>query len=301
MSLLALVGRGRVAAPPPPPEGTLASLRWTTATGTSQAALQDDDNTLNGDAYALGSGGPVAAGEASSWGCPNSTAVVAGASVGWSRGGNAVIWTMNEGCSHIQFPWLFPLPDTSNQYWAFRYYAMNGAGQTDYEQHPHCFWPVGTIECVHMAIDPGGGTGGQWAPVLRYTANDGNFAFGVVPKSGSSRILLEPDDWHRFETILHWRNATEFRVYPRLYDTDDTTLIADEENFCHTDTTESLADWYAESADHWFTRASASTVATNIRTFSFGNGQSKTNGNTYGIAGFDAKLGTSISDFIGAI
>ena len=290
-----------------PPETVLADVQWTTATGTTQSALQDDSNVQNGNAYALGSGGPIAAGEAASWGCPLTHSVVDGPTLGWSGGGNVYLLTMTGGCSHLQFPFLFPLPDVTDQYWSFRYYAMNGAGQTDFEMHPHCFWPTsvdgGPIEGVHMQVDPSQATGGDWSPVCSLSFGSA-FPFGAVPKvapAKTTRVVLSAAAWHRYEIIMHWRNATEFRVYPRLYDTDDTTLLADATNFCHTDTTESLQDWYDASASNWFTRNPTSTDPDRIRTLSFGNGQSKTNGNSYGVAAFKAKLGISDSDFVGAV
>ena len=277
----------------------LADLDWTTATGTSQSALEDSDNPDNGNANATGTGANIA-----EWGCPETFSVVAGGSVGLPGGfGNALTFQMNAGCSHVQFPHIFPLPvNGEDQFWACRAYYRNDTGQTDSEQHPHCFWPVGEIEAVHCSIAAQGGGNGNWTPNANFMGEmpDSPMPFGTFPKSGASVIYLTRDLWYRYEWIMHWRSATEFRVYPRLYDSDDTTLLADYTNYCHTDTTESLEDWYNADPDNWFTRRASSTNVNNFRTLSFGNGQSKTNGSYYRVAKARIALVTSASDFIGA-
>jgi hypothetical protein len=280
----------------------LADLDWTTGTGTSLAVLQDDDNPNNGNAYAQGSGGPVAAGEAAAWGCPTHMSVVDGASVGLPSGfGNALTWQMLAGCGHVQFPHIFPLPqDGEDQYWACRAYYRNDTGQTETEQHPHCLWPVGNIEGVHCLIDAQSGGNGNWSPRWRVSPG-ATFPFGLRPFSGTNVIWLQRDLWYRYEWIMHWRNATQFRAYLRLYDADDVTLLADENNYAHTDVPSlSLASWYAASPDNWFVREASSLDVNNIRTLSFGNGQSKTNGSFYRVAKAAIALVTSTSDFIGA-
>jgi hypothetical protein len=303
----ALSGVGTVSANLVVPSGMtiLADLDWTTGTGTSLAVLQDDDNPNNGNAYAQGSGGPVAAGEAAGWGTGPSGptySVVAGSSVGLPSGfGNALSFEMFAGASHVQFPHIFPLPqDGQDQYWAVRAYYRNDTGQTDTEQHPHCLWPVGVIESIPCSIVAQSGGNGIWHPGARFT-NDAVFPFGVYPFNGSSRIWLQPDTWYRYEFIMHWRNATQYRPYLRLYDSDDVTLLADNTNFAHTDIPSlSYAAWYAASEDNWFVRTSNSPNPNNMRTFSFGNGQAKTNGSFYRVAKATIALVTSPSDFIGA-
>jgi hypothetical protein len=297
------VANGTVSVTEPSGITILADLDWTTGTGTSLSVLQDDNSPNNGNAYATGSGGPVAAGEASAWGCPETFSVVAGSSVGLPAGlGNALSFEMFAGCSHVQFPHIFPLPqDGQDQYWAVRAYYRNDTGQTDTEQHPHCFWPVGTIEGVHCQIIAQPSGNGNWLPGARHWDSNAAFPFGAYPFNGSSRLWLTRDLWYRYEWIMHWRNATQYRVYIRLYDSDDVTLLADETNYAHTDIpSQTLAGWYAASADNWFTRRSGSPNVNNIRTLSFGNGQSKTNGSFYRVAKATVALVTSASDFIGA-
>ena len=276
---------------PPPPAGLLISAKWSTATGNTAQAVTDGGKAITRwcvwqDVLRVVTGGPV----------------------NWTLTPNVLSVRSIQGCGHVEFENLFPLPATAEQFWAVRYYTMNGTGQTDTEQHPHTFWPVGAIEAIHSGYEPLGGQNGNW--YLRASWGAGNYnqsesgtggpRFPWYPMDGTSvqnRRILVRDVWYRYEFILHWMNATQYRVYPRLYDMAG-NLLNDETTWRHSDGAGSFAQYYA--AGGFFTRGSSSTNPNNIRTLSFGRGQAGSSGAFYYIADFAAALVANNTSFIGA-
>jgi hypothetical protein len=254
------------------PPGTLLAVNWGTATGNSVAAVGDGGKGVM---------------RWCNW--PEVLNVAPGNTVGWSRTANVLSVRSIQNCGHVEFPNLFPLPtDGQQQYWAVRYYVMNGIGQTDTKQHPHCFWPVGAIEIVHTGISALNANG-DWNHRLEV---------GVThfPMSGASRRVLTGGTWYRYEFIMHWVNATQFRIYPRLYDMAG-NLLNDYTTWEHEDGVYTLQEYYA--AGNYFTRRSDSGDPNNIRDLSFGMGQAGRSNQYYYVADAAFALVTSASDFIG--
>lgn len=273
---------------PGPRSSVLLSVDWTTATGNTESAVRDGTK-----AAAITGGNRNCV---SSW--ASVLSVVDGSGVG-APSGNALRIRSVAGCGHVAFENVFPAPTASEQFWRVRYYAMNGTGQTDTKQHPHCHWPVGNIEIVHMGIDNQGGS--TWSP--RFIANGGqfdtDFPFGIVPKPNNVRLVIQPDVWVRYEYVLHWLNATQCRVYPSIYNAAG-TLLAGPSDWRHTDTSQTVTDWYRASAANVIERHPSGDTD-NIRTVSFGMGQDGSAGGYYYVAAAAFGLGTSTSDYIGAV
>ena len=270
---------------PIPLDGLLLHTNWTTATGNSVAAVGDGGKGIM---------------QWCDW--QQVLSVVDGPSVGLPAGlGNALSIRSIQNCGHVEYENVFPRPtNDQEQFWAVRYYAMNGAGQTDTKMHPHTFWPVGSIEAVHLGITPRG-SGGDWVMHPRWTFSGDEFPFGVWPKAAGAGqpLTVAAGTWVRYEFILHWRNATQFRWYPRVYDMNG-SLLWDEYDFRHTDTNLSLGDWYDASPSNVLTRASGSSGQDNIRTFAFGMGQAGSSGGRYYIADAAFALVSGPTAFIGA-
>ena len=276
----------------PPPAGLLVSAKWSTATGATVQAVTDGGKAINPRWCA--------------W--QDVLSVVAGGPVNWTLTPNVLSVRSIQGCGHVEFENLFPLPAATEQFWAVRYYTMNGTGQTDTEQHPHTFWPVGAIEAVHSGYDALAGTNGNWNMRAGWGAGNYNFSEGGTggPRfpwyamdgtSTQNRRILTRDVWYRYEFIIHWMNATQYRVYPRLYDMAG-NLLNDETTWRHSDGAGSFAQYYA--AGGLFTRGPGSTNPNNFRTFAFGRGQAGTSGAFNYIADFAAALVANNTSFIGA-
>jgi len=271
---------------PPPPAGLLVSAKWSTATGNTVQAVTDGGKAID-----------------PRWCAWNQIlSVVPGGPVGFTRTANVLAVHRIDGCGHVEFENLFPLPTTQEQFWAVRYYVMNGPGQTHSEQHPFCFWPVGSIEAVHLAIDAQ--AGGNWNLGAGWGAGNynqpqggaGGPRFPWFPMDGGNRRVLAAGTWYRYEFILQWLNATQYRVYPRLYDMAG-NLLNDHTNWRHSDGAGSYAEFYANGG--YFTRSANSNGADHIRTISFGMGQTGSSGGYYYVADFAAALVNNNSDFIG--
>jgi hypothetical protein len=235
----------------------------------------------------------------------NVLAVVPGGPLGWTSTPNVLRVQSNNGCGHVEFEDLFPLPTAQEQFWAVRYYVMNGVGQTDTKMHPHCLWPVGAIEAVHTGIEAISGGDGDWfhraswgAGGYNHPAGSGGPNFPWYPHDGAGRRRLTAGYWFRYEFILHWLDETRYRVYPRLYDVDG-TLLNDHTSWRHSDGAGTFAEYYA--AGNSFTRSASSDGADHIRTLSFGMGQAGVSNGYYyvadvaaaTVAGIDAHLGAT--------
>lgn len=267
----------------PPRTGTPLFIDWSTAVGNGLDAVSD------------GGAGVV---RWCMW--DDVLSVVPGNTVAWTRTPSVLAIRSINSCGHVEYENVFPPPaDGHEQFWAVRYFAMNGPGQTDTKMHPHTFWPVGAIEAVHLGIATYNLSGGDWVVHPRWTFSGGEFPFGVIPKtSGGAIEHVEAGTWIRYEFILHWRNATEFRWYPRVYDMNG-TLLWDQYDFRHTDTNLSLGEWYDASPSNVLTRSRSSSGSDNIRTIAFGMGQAGSSGGYYYIADAAFALVTGTEDFIG--
>jgi len=264
-------------------EGLLLQSDWSTATGNSFEAVSDGGKGLVRWCV---------------W--DEVLSVVPGAPLNWTRTSNVLGIRSIDNCGHVEYENLFPLPcDNEEQFWAARFYVMNGVGQSDSKDHPLTFWPVGAIEMVHLAlhrVQPNG----DWSPRYIGTTSPNDFPFGVVLRDDDGRLVHIPaGTWIRYEFILHWRNATEFRWYPRVYDVDG-NLLYDEFDWKHTDTNLSIGEWYARSPANVLTRRPNSPDPNNIRTFAFGMGQAGSSGERYYIADAAFALVSGPDAFIGA-
>jgi hypothetical protein len=268
----------------PLPPGTLLTVNWGTGTGNSVDAVGDGGKGIM---------------RWCNW--PDVLNVVPGAGVGWTRTANVLSIRSIQSCGHVEFENLFPLPvDGQEQFWAVRYHVMNGVGQTDTKMHPMCLWPVGRIEAVHTQIFHNNGqfANGDWE-------HGAGFGYGSGLPVGHWRPItasntprrLTAGTWYRYEFIMHWINATQFRVYPRLYDMNG-TLLNDYTTWEYTDIGLTLEEWY--NAGNYFTRRQDSGDPNNIRTLSFGMGQAGVSNQYYYVADAAFALVNNAGAFIGS-
>lgn len=283
----------------------LADVQWTTALGSSQTATSDGGVATIDEG---GTGGQV-------------LAVEAPATYGWDAHGPGNVLSILQtvdSWGHCRFDNMFPLPTSTERFWAMRFYHLVESGVDSNQDHPHCLWPVSTasdgghvIEAVHLAIVvTSGGVGAslgptEWLP--RHSANFNGagtnpFPFGVVPKtSGGGIIPFDKGAWYRFEHIFHWFNATEFRWYPRAYNIAG-DLLYDVYDLKHTDTNDSLGDWYDASPANRITRSDTTANPNDIRAPTFGRGQTNPNsGFHYCVAAARFELRSAADDFIGPV
>lgn len=247
----------------------LLSVNWGTATGNSVTAVTDGGKGIT------------------RW-CDWSPvlSVRAGSTLGWTRTANVLSIRSIQSCGHIEFDNLFPTP-AQGQFWAVKYYIMNGVGQTDTKMHPLTHFPVGAIEAVHTSIWSVGG--GNWN---HGTGWPGGPDFPWYAMNGSSRRLLSADTWYRFEYIIQWLDGTRFRVFPRLYDMAG-NMLNDQTTWQHSNGAGTLASWYAAG------NSFAAKDPQHMRNLSFGMGQSGSSGGYYNIGDVRAALVSGSSAFIG--
>lgn len=271
---------------PDPPPGLLLAIDWTAETGNTARAVTDDSKGIT---------------RWCDW--ESVLSVVPGDSVGLSRPGNALRIQSIASCGHVEFENLFPLP-AAGQFWAFRWFTMNGQGQTDSKQHPFCLWPVGAIEMVTQQIFTSGGnqslTGGQWIFAIGASSVPGNVGqWRPRGTSDSTGLVIEPGEWVRYELIIEWLDSTRYRLHPRLYAADG-TLLADTNDWVYTSFPfVRLQDWYEQSPNNTGVRRSDYTDINNIRTPSFGMGQSGSSGGYYYVANAAFAVVSGPTDFIG--
>lgn len=275
-------------APSPTSPGLLVNARWTAALGNTVQAVTDGGKA--NDPY---------------W-CDwrSILSVVSGSSVGFPRG-NALRVNAGGGCGHVEFRDLFPLP-AAGQFWAVRYFVMNGVGQTYTKMHPFTHFPVGAIELVHLAFFPRAGRNGDWVPSVALGAGTqtwsqggaGGPLYGWSPREGSADRVLTAGTWYRYEYIIEWLDATRYRFYPRLYDMAG-SLLNDHTTWRHSDGAGTFAEYYAQGG--FFTRSARSSNPNNIRNFSFGMGQAGTGGEVYYYAAdFAAAVVNASTAYLGA-
>jgi len=263
-----------VPTPTPTPAGLLVNARWTAALGSSITAVTDGGKA--NDPY---------------W-CDWSQilSVVPGSSVGAPAGNALAVRSIAGGCGHVEFRDLFPTP-AAGQFWAVRYYVMNGVGQTDTKMHPLTHFPVGAIEAVHTGFYPVAGGNGDWHHGSGWPNGP---LFPWYPGTDvRTRRVLTAGTWYRYEYILEWLDDARFRVWPRLYDMSG-ALLNDAASWWHSDGAGSYASWYAAG------NAFRAHDPQHMRNLSFGMGQSGSAGGSYYAADFAAAVVGSRTAFLGA-
>lgn len=275
----------------------LLELDWSTATGNSVTAVTDGGKAIT-PRWCTGGGWESVLNVASQ-------GTLAGRGISWNRTPNVLSIRSNQFCGHVEFPNLFPAP-SAGQYWVVKYYVCNGTGQTNTKMHPHCHWPVGSIELVHTGIDTSGESNGNWRHRSSWGQQQSAWngsgplsgpLFPWYAMNGGARRSLTRDTFYRYEYIMHWLDTTRYRWYPRLY-TMGGVLLNDYTNWQHSDGAGTLQNYY-NMGGH-FTRKYDSTGVNNIRLLSFGMGQAGTSNQYYYVGNVRVKMGTSNSDFIGA-
>lgn len=276
----------------------LLESTWSYGTGQTTAVLTDNykfwsDGDFEGNAVNLGPWDSCTA------------SIVSGASCGWTGSGNVFRierkagWAHCCACHDTNGPY-FPTP-TAGAYWAARFYVMNGTGQVQAEQHPHCFWGAGNIEGVHCAIYTNQTSGGDWniAFMIDTAVPSRSWNLWLANASaGVTRAVLTANTWYRYEWIMHWLTNHTFRIYPRLYDMSG-TLLYDADSWRESDGPFLTCNAYY-AAGGYFDIGDDDTSRERVRYFTVGNGQSGNYpGTYYYVADLALKMATSTTDFIG--
>jgi len=279
---MVLLAREWAADTPPPgdttPPGitTLATIDWTSGTGTSPFAWTDGDTSRN----VL---------------CDPSTVnpvVIAGASEGWSGPGNVLrMQNTVAGCGGLLLQDLMP-PPVEGDIWVLRWSYKQSAEQIYNQAHTIVgFSPSLENEGKVILNSVRPLTAGTWNHKLGLAPADfgwnalnnpdGNR--GSLSPSGvwSNYLVFEPDTWYRFEIIFEWHGLDQsgnrqYRAYPRAYNPSG-VLIATEEHYVadyieQVQVGRSMAQHYAEGG---FLRypsegLTSTELAKNIRDFWIG-------------------------------
>lgn len=285
---------------PPPPSGDyLLEIGWTNSLGQTEAAITDGGKGKWTYDPPAGDFGPP-------WGCgiPPMMAlrVVAPGDVNWLGVGNVLEREQHAPggnyCGHLTFFNLFPAP-AAGQFWVVRYYFASDCIAA--RNHAACFWPSGAIEAVHWGshfvgltfpnygLESGwfntdlSGSHSSWQP---WTAPHGGAYLGLVAGT-----------WYRYEFIIAWYGPNQLRVYPRLYSMAG-VLLADYTYMREGWTGTWMSDYYTGGG--YMHRRPDFSGDDNVRCMSFGDGQTIAYGGHIWWADCKARMGTGITDFIGA-
>jgi len=181
---------------------------------------------------------------------------------------------------------------------------MNGANQSQNEDHPMCFNPIGSIQAVHMRIT-NAQANGDWTPGFAFGTNVPDInGIGVwqARAAGGGLYLVSAGTWVMYRFIVEFLAVSpqgQLRVYPQIYAVDGTTLLCDINDWFYSNFPQPrLQDWYSESSG---LHEPASWDAELMRTPSWGMGQSGTSNEPFYIGAVAARTATNNSDFIGPI
>jgi hypothetical protein len=279
----------REVVPPEPPSGDVFTLDWSHSTGNSDAATSDGGKATV-DRYCSTRVDVLSV---------VNQATLTSRGITWTRTPNVLsVRSIDPGCGHVELVDHWDTPEAGDR-WAVRYFVCNGANQDDTKQHPACYWPVGAIEVVHTYIEtrdqfdvPLSPADGRWTHGMTFAGLD----FPWYAMDGGSRRILSADTWYRTEHIIHWLSATTFRVYPRLY-TLAGDLLNDYTTYRHANAANgTMEEWYG--AGNFFEVNDG--TSQNIRTISWGMGQSNDSNEYFYFADCALRYAASNTDFIGA-
>lgn len=227
--------------PPTPTPGTLAlSSDWSTATGSTDAALTDG-------------GRWNASGQCMLDGENRVLRVVPGAPLGWTRTPNVLRVSLHDvppspGCGQVE--WIDRLP-ASTTHWGRFYYANDERAMISSHNFSQNFG-VGDPGPIQWVFFNRHGFADGWEMLLRGRHVGGTYPFNEWHLQHSAnmanRVRLPHHVWYRYEWMVEYVAANRIRIHPRVYDLAG-TLLYDGDDFYQQDTpamgVHTLTSWYA--------------------------------------------------------
>lgn len=263
---------------PPPPVGIFFEADWGTATGTSDNALTDGGVFNN--VYCGGRS--------------TTLTVVSGASVGFTKTPNVLrLQQLGTTCGMLERLNAIPL---STSHWGRMYFRNDET--TSRHNHVMTYFPVGTIQ---TAIWNRSGTdNGVNIRIRTYYAANGSGAvyphahwiLGTGGGGAGGEIELDNATWYRYEWHMEYLTPTTYRLWPRIYAMDGTTVLYDHEDFWGGDFTVSLAQFYAGGGSFGFSDVALA------RNFGIGN-EGPASGANSGEYWYHAAIALSTTGWIG--
>jgi hypothetical protein len=212
---------------------------WSTATGTTQEAVLDEDKApLDWDNIGGGgsTSGPIAA---TGFAFPATMANVFRVNGDYSGNPAQYIYTRQVQMPRGHAYWPVPGVGESLFYRIYKRVVYDPTTLEDLGNNNHC-------------IEEGPGGGGNWSWAFHVTGSLGwqprwqwfNPAGTryVLVDGGGSTVYLARNATYRLEWQIHRISTTQCNVHIRIYDTDDTTLLYDDSDFKNSANATRLSD-----------------------------------------------------------